>query len=186
MVHTANLWLPILLAAIGVFVASSLIHMVVKWHNSDYLKHPNEDAVRAAIGGQLPPGQYTVPYCLGAKDMQSPAMQKKFVDGPLAMIVVRPSGMPKMGGHLAKWFGLNLVVATVAAHLACCAAVMDAHRVFHIVAVTTFIAYSAGSVSDGIWMGRPWKAVSKDLLDALIFALVSAAIFAWMWPPSVG
>jgi hypothetical protein len=44
MAMLASLWLPILLAAVGVFVVSSLIHMLFKWHNRDYRKLPNEDA----------------------------------------------------------------------------------------------------------------------------------------------
>ena len=36
MVGLAALWLPILLSAVIVFVASSLIHMVSGWHKSDY------------------------------------------------------------------------------------------------------------------------------------------------------
>jgi hypothetical protein len=182
MVSTASLWLPILLAALGVFIASSLIHMVFKWHNADYLKLGNEDQVRAAIGKPAP-GVYVVPHCLDMKEMQSPQMQQKFVDGPVGFVVVRPSGLPKMGGHLAKWFALNVVVAALAAHLAAVSVPVGAGReAFHLVAIVTLLAYSAGSVSDGIWFGRPWRAVAKELLDALIFAVVSGAVFGWLWP----
>ena len=45
----AHLWMPILVTAVLIFVASSLIHMVFKWHNSDYRKFDNEDDVRAAV-----------------------------------------------------------------------------------------------------------------------------------------
>lgn len=43
------LWLPIIVSAVGIFVASSLLHMAFKWHMSDYKKFPNEDDVRTAI-----------------------------------------------------------------------------------------------------------------------------------------
>ena len=36
MVSLADLWLPILLSAVLVFVASSLIHMVLGWHRHDF------------------------------------------------------------------------------------------------------------------------------------------------------
>ena len=181
MVSTASLWLPILLSAVGVFVASSLIHMVFKWHNADYLKLPLEDAVRAAIGN-APPGQYVIPHHVeGPKP--SPELQRKFVDGPVGFLMLRPSGLPKIGPHLAKWFALNLVVAAIAAHLAVITVPVGAYgQAFHLVAVVTFLAYAAGSVSDGIWFGRPWSAVGKDVLDALIFALVSGTVFVWLWP----
>ena len=46
MLTLASLWLPIVLAAVAVFVVSSLIHMVFRWHASDYRKLSNEDEVR--------------------------------------------------------------------------------------------------------------------------------------------
>jgi hypothetical protein len=184
MIHTAQLWLPILLTAIGVFIASSLIHTVLKWHNSDYRKLGNEDDVRAAISRGAPaPGMYVVPHHLEGPKM-SPELQKKFVEGPIAFIMLRPSGLPRIGPLLAKWFLLNLLVAALVAHVAACAigAGSPGHTVFHIVALITFLAYGAGAISDGIWYGRPWGAVIKDLLDALIYAIVSGAIFCWLWP----
>ena len=44
-----SLWLPILLSAVVVFIISSLVHMVLKWHASDYGFFVNEDAIREAI-----------------------------------------------------------------------------------------------------------------------------------------
>ena len=86
---TMSLWLPILVASVVIFIASSLIHMVFKWHNSDYLKLPNEDAVSAAIrAGSLAPGQYALPHCVDMKEMGGEVMQKKFADGPVALITL--------------------------------------------------------------------------------------------------
>ena len=48
MVTLAALWLPILVSAILVFFASSLFHMVLPFHRSDYRKVPSEDAVMNA------------------------------------------------------------------------------------------------------------------------------------------
>ena len=48
------LWLPIVLSAVLVFVVSSIIHMVLRYHNSDYGRLPNEDAVRAALRAGSP------------------------------------------------------------------------------------------------------------------------------------
>jgi len=180
-VTLAHFWLPILVAGVGVFIASSLIHMVLKWHNSDYRKLANEDDVRATLGrGNPSPGQYVVPHCMDMKQMQSPEMQKKFIDGPVGFVIIRPSGLPKMGGHLLKWFLLNLLIAAFAAHLALPAVGMGPMGLFHATAMATFIAYAAGSISDAIWAGRPWIAVGKDLADALIYAIVTGLVFAWL------
>lgn len=185
MLSLASLWLPILLAAVAVFFTSSLVHMVFKWHNADYLRLGNEDEVREVLRkGNPAPGQYVLPHCLDGKDMQKPEVQQKFIDGPVGLVVIRSSGAPKIGPHLLKWFLLALAVAAITACLACCTIGSGAskHLVFHFFAVSTFLAYATGSVTDGIWKGHPWKAVAKDLLDALLYALVSAAVFAWLWP----
>src|ERR1700675_185416 len=98
MITLAQLWLPIVVAAVVVFAASSLIHMVFKWHNSDYLRLANEDAVRAAVRSSTPaPGQYMIPYCEHGKAMQSPEMLQKFNEGPIAFVTLIPSGPPSRG-----------------------------------------------------------------------------------------
>src|SRR2546430_1525410 len=84
-----SLWLPILLSAVTVFVISSLIHMVIKWHASDYNGFANEDAVRAAIrASNAKPGRYVVPHCPDMKDMASEAMKKKYAEGPVGHITL--------------------------------------------------------------------------------------------------
>lgn len=185
MITMAQLWLPWLLSAVGVFVASSLIHMVFKWHNSDYRGLVNEDEVAAAIRrGAAQPGLYTMPHCTDMKQMQTPEMQKKLIDGPNALIAVRAPGLPNMGKHLGLWFLLALLVSGFAACI--CATVFGpgaAHdSVMHVAGLLTFAAYATGSVSDAIWYGRPWSATAKDLLDALIYALVTGALYAALWP----
>ena len=52
-------WLPVLLSAGLVFVASSILHMLLPWHPNDYAKVPNEDTVMDALRPfALPPGAY--------------------------------------------------------------------------------------------------------------------------------
>ncbi|HVT34195.1 MAG TPA: hypothetical protein VHE37_01320, partial [Nevskiaceae bacterium] len=120
MTSIAQLWLPILLSSLGVFFASALIHMALRWHKDDYRPLTNEDEVAAAIRKGAPaPGQYMMPNCPGGpKEMQQPEMQKKFVDGPIAFLIVRQPGVPKMGPQLGQWFVLTLVISAVIGHLA--------------------------------------------------------------------
>ena len=49
MVSIPSLWLPILLSAVAVFVASSVIHMFLGYHAADYRKVPAEDDFMAAL-----------------------------------------------------------------------------------------------------------------------------------------
>ena len=184
-VSFAQLWIPILLSAVCVFLASSLIHMVVKWHASDYRALPNEDEVRAAIRkGNPTPGQYVLPHCSDMKAMGKPDMQQKYKDGPVGFLVIRPSGAPAMGVALGKWFAFAVLVAFTAAYLASRTLAPGTHylQVFRVVGAVSFLAYGFGSIPMGIWMGKPWGSVIKDLADALIYGLLSAGVFGWLWP----
>jgi hypothetical protein len=181
----ATLWMPILLAAVLVFFASSLVHMVLKWHNSDYNKLPNEEAVRDVLrAGSPTPAMYIVPYCPDHKLLDTPEYRQKFEQGPIAFVTVRPNGFPKMGGALFLWFLLALFVAAVAAAVACIGLPVGAPfaTVFAATAWVAFLAYGAGSVRDSIWMGKAWSATGKELVDAAIYACITAASIAWLWP----
>ena len=113
------LWLPIVLSAVLVFVVSAIIHMVLKYHNRDYTKLPNEDAVRAALrAGNPEPRQYIIPYCPDPKEMESPEMQQKFIEGPVGVLNLRRPGPPTMGPMLFQWFVFILVVSFFVAYLA--------------------------------------------------------------------
>jgi hypothetical protein len=185
MAHLLQAWLPILASAIGVFVASSLIHMVFKWHNSDYRALSNEAEVAAAIRAGAPaPGQYVIPHCPGMKDMANEATQAKFREGPVGFITLRPNGMPSMGSALGLWFAFTLLVATISAAIPLQIYGLggERHAVAHLAALVTLLTYAGGSIQQGIWMGKPWRSVAKDLLDALIFAVVTAFAFAFLWP----
>ncbi len=186
MVSLEQLWLPIVVAAVLVFVASSLIHMAFKWHNSDYRPLANEDAVREAVrAGNPAPGQYVIPYCADPKAMRSPEMQKKYADGPLGFLTLRPNGAVAMGPMLGMWFVLNLFVALIAGYLASrtlAPEALNGLRIARVVSSVTFMSYAVGSLSAGIWMAKPWASVAKELLDAAIYACVTAAAFAWLWP----
>jgi len=180
-----QLWLPILLTAVFVFIASSLIHMVFKWHNSEYRKLANEDAVSAAIrAGNPSPGQYVFPHCMDMKEMQSDAMMKKYNEGPIGLLTLRPNGRPSMGPALIMWFLFTLFIAAAMALLAVKSIGIDAHphNAAHLIGVASLLAYGAGSIQAGIWMGKPWGSVAKDLLDSFIYGCISAATLLYFWP----
>ncbi len=64
-VSLMSLWLPIVLSAVVVFIASSLIGIVVKYHDSEWKKLPDEEVARTALRGASP-GQYAVPHAASA------------------------------------------------------------------------------------------------------------------------
>lgn len=185
MMWLAQLWLPIVLSAVLVFVVSSLVHMVLKYHNADYRKFSNEDEVRAAITKGTPgPGQYILPYVIGASSMADPVVAQKLTEGPNALVLLRRPGLPKMGSFLGQWFVYLLVisalVALVGAHTISRGA--GQHYIFHVIALVSFLAYGGSHAQAAIWRGQPWAVTLKDLFDSLLYALVTAATFMLLWP----
>ena len=185
MVSLGSLWLPILVSAVLIFIVSAIIHMVLKYHNKDYTRLPNEDAVRAAIrAGNPAPAQYVIPYCPDMKEMEKPENKQKYIDGPVAVMNVLRPGVPQMGKYLIQWFIFTLVVSFFIAYIAANAIPRGAEylHVFRIVGAVGFLAYGMGQVPAAIWMGRPWKIASKELIDGLVYGLVTAGTFGWLWP----
>lgn len=181
-----SLWLPILLSAVVVFVISSLVHMVFKWHMPDYKGFANEDAVRAAIrAGNPAPGQYVLPYCKDMKDLASEAMTKKYQEGPVGFLRLAAPGPNNMGKSLGIWFLFTLVITTVAAYLAWRVCGLDpaqASRAAKWAGTISFIAFGFGGVPESIWMARPWVSTAKYLLDAALYGLGTGLVFYWLWP----
>lgn len=179
------LWLPVVLSAVLVFVLSSIIHMVLKYHNRDYRKLPNEDAVRAALrAGNPEPRQYVIPYCAEMKEMESPEMRQKFIDGPVGVLNLRRPGPPTMGPMLLQWFVYTLVVSLFVGYVAAHAVPPGASYldVFRVVGAVGFLAYAAGQIPAAIWMGKPWAVAGKEVFDGLLYGLVTAGAFGWLWP----
>ena len=72
-----QLWLPILLSAVFVFIVSSIIHMVLQTHNSDVKKMNNEEAVLEAMRTNgVAPGSYMFPRAGSMKEMGTPEMEE--------------------------------------------------------------------------------------------------------------
>jgi hypothetical protein len=185
MTGLSALWLPILIAAVFVFLASSVIHMASPWHKSDYPKMPNEDKVMDALRPlAIPPGDYMVPRPASRDDMRSPAFAAKMNQGPVLMATVMPSGPAPMGRNLTLWFLNAIVISTFAAYIAGRALPPGAHylQVFRFAGATAFIGYSAALWQASIWYRRAWSTTAKLTVDGLIYALLTAGTFGWLWP----
>lgn len=185
MVTLTALWLPILLSAVAVFIVSSLIHMVLRYHNSDFKQVPSEDTIMASLRPyNIPPGDYFVPFCTDMKEMNSPEYLDKINKGPNIIMTVRPNEMGSMGKSLGLWFLYSVLVSGVVAWVAGRAygpgaAYMD---VFCIAAVTGFAGYGLALFQNSIWWSKSWTTTMKSVFDALVFGLATAGVFGWLWP----
>lgn len=184
-VSITQLWMPIIAGAIAAWIASALIHMVVKYHNSDYQPLDNEDAILDAIrGGSQKLGLHQFPFCGDMKNMQDEGVQAKFNKGPVGLLILVPNGMPPMGKLLAQQIGFFLFGCLLIAYCASLALEPGAEymTVFRFVAATGFLAFGWAGIPYSIWFGMQWSMTFKYLIDALIYGFVVAGCFAWLWP----
>jgi len=180
-----QLWLPIALSTFFAWIASGLIHMLVKYHNSDYQRLENEDEVMNAIRNGSPTlGLHTFPYCGDMNEMKKEAVQRRFIEGPVGMLTVLPSGLPNMGKLMVQQISFFLLGCLLIAYCATLALEpgADSLRVFRFVSTVGFLAFGWAVIPFSIWFGHLWSMTAKYLLDALIYSLVVAGTFAWMWP----
>lgn len=176
-----DLWLPILVATIVCFLASSAIWVVFKWHNSDYNKTDREDDVCAALKGAKP-GYYLLPYCLEFSDMEKPEVQEKFANGPVGYITVVPNGMPTVSTKMLSMVVYFLFVSTLCAYMVSRTVAPDADylAVFRIAGTVAFIANGIAVIPESVWFGRPWSMTIKNLADAMIYGLLTGGVFGWL------
>jgi hypothetical protein len=184
-VPITSLLLPILVAAVLVFVASSIIHMLLPIHKNDWRAMPAEDRAQAALRTlELSPGDYALPYAGSAAMMKDPAFLEKMTKGPVVIMTVVPPGPPAMGARLALWFGYSVLVGIFAAYVAGRALEPGAHylSVFRFAGTTAFAAYSLALLQNSIWFNRNWAATLRSMGDGLVYALLTAGTFGWLWP----
>jgi hypothetical protein len=184
MVGLSGLWMPIVVSAVAVFIASSLIHMVLGWHRAEYKEPPNGPAVSDALRPfNIPPGEYYLPFAGGQKEMASPEFQERVRKGPNLSMIVRPNEMANMGVLLGQWFLYCLVVSFFAAYITGRALPQGAEylRVFQISGAAAFSGYVLALYQAKIWFGKPTRYVVFATIDGLIYALLTAGVFGWLW-----
>jgi len=185
MTTIAALWLPILLSAVIVFIASSIIHMAPLWHRNECPPVPDQDRVMDALRPfRLQPGEYMLPRAKDMKDMKAPEFVEKLKRGPVVIMTVLSNGPISMSKSLIQWFIYTLVIGVLAAYVA--GATLPAGTpylgVFRVAGVTAFIAYAVGLWQQSIWYNRPWSTTLKHTFDGLIYALLTGGTFGWLWP----
>jgi hypothetical protein len=180
----AGLWLPILLSAVFVFIVSSITHMVLPFHKGNYHKLPGEQELCEEMRTQgVQPGEYMFPFAT-MKEMSSPEVIKKYKEGPVGILTVLPNGLPKMGKHLLQWFVYLLFIGVFVAYIASIelARGTDYMTVFRVTGAIAFIVYVATPIYESIWKGQGWGTSFKFIVDGVLYSLVTAGAFGWLWP----
>ena len=182
MVTISALWLPVLISAVLCWIAGAILWMVLPHHNSDYARLPDQEAARGALR-EATPGQYTVPHLANPSKMTDDE-RRLFEEGPLAYITVVQKGMPNMGKNLALQMVYLLVVAIMVAYVASqtLPAGVDYLKVFQVTGTVAWMGFGFAMIQESVWFGKPWSYTAKVLGDALVYALLTAGVFGWLWP----
>jgi hypothetical protein len=185
MVTIAALWLPILVATVLVFLASNLVWMVLPHHKGDARPLPEEAPALDVLGRQgLRPGLYRFPWMGSMSQMKQPAFLEKLKRGPVGFVTVMPSGTFSMGRAMGLWVGYIVVVGICVAYLTGRVLPPGTHalQVFRVAGTAAFLAYSGAQLPASIWWGKPIGVALKEILDGLLYALLTAGAFGWLWP----
>lgn len=180
-----TLWLPIVLSAVFVFMASSVIHMATPLHKNDFKLLGNEEALLTSMReAGVAPGHYMFPMAHSMKESGSPEMVAKYNLGPVGFMTILPNGPWAMGKNLVMWFVFSLIISIFTAYLASLSLAPGAHylAVFRVAGAVAVLGYAFSHFSDSIWKGLSWSITAKHLFGGLIYGLLTAGTFAWLWP----
>ena len=115
--------------------------------------------------------------------MKDPAFQDKVNAGPVGILVIGPNGdtMPK---QLVLHFVYVLVISLIAGYMgsASLPAGVDYLKVFQVVGCAAFLGYSGALMLNSIWFHMTWSSTCKHALDGLVYGLLTAGVFGWLWP----
>ncbi len=185
MISFVDLLLPAGVAAVAVFIVSSLVHMAFGYHANDFGKIPDEDrALDALRGAGVPPGHYRFPYAATMQEMRSPEIAAKMERGPVGYLQLFPSGNCGMGSALAQWFALTVVISLGSAWVGSLGLAPGTGfaNVFRTTAAVSFLAYGCSPVTDSIWKRVPWTVCAKFIFDGVLYAAATGACCAMLWP----
>ena len=95
---------------------------------------------------------------------------------------------PRAAGHLPKfliqWFVFCLPIGFFVAYLTGHSVASGANdrEGFRVAGTAAFLIYGLGQLSSGIWKCRTRSSTIKEVLDGLVYGLLTASTFGWLWP----
>lgn len=183
-----QLWLPIVLSTLAVWVLAALFWTVSPHHGKDRDKIANEGAFIDAIRPLgLKPGSYQFPMCASHKDAQRPEFQALWKEGLSGTLVLFGSPL-NMGAKMLASLAVYLAVSVTVAYLAWVALPhafperAGFARVMQVTGTAATLGYTFGMLPQGIWFGSKLRAMVTCFADGVVYGLVTGAIFAWLWP----
>ena len=184
MLAITSLWLPIVLSAVLVWVASAIVWTAFPHRRKEFSRLPDEDAARSAL--RVPPGEYAVPHAADAAATKDPEYIRRMEEGPVAYVRVVPSGRASMARPMVLSFLYYLVIGVVVAYLTSRTLDPGTHylAVFRVAGAVAWTAHFFAAVPDSIWFGKPWTSAAKLFVESLVYGLLTGGVFGSLWPES--
>jgi len=179
-----ELWLPILVTSVVMFFVGFIAWTVSPHHKKDWVKLPNEDDIQKTVrSGNIKPGQYIFPHCADWSELKDPEKKARYEAGPHGTVTVW-AGPPAMGKSMALTFFYQVVVSVFIGYLTSLAlgASAEFSKVFQVAGTAGILAHCFASIPNAIWFCKPLRAIMTDLIDGVIYGLLTGVIFAWLWP----
>lgn len=178
------LWVPILVSAVAIFFASFVSWVVIGHHNPDWAALPNQAEKIKELGAlNLPTGRYVFPCVRTKEEMEDEATKAAVENGPWGTINLW-GGAPNMGRNLGLTFLFYFVTAVFIAYLGTLALDPGAgfSKVFQVTGTASVLAHCFAFMPNNIWFAAPRRAILMDVLDGIVYSLITGAIFGVMWP----
>jgi len=180
------LWMPIIASAVAVFIVSAIFWMALPHHKPDVQTMDNGEGFRKAIKDLgVAPGNYMFPNC-DHKDMKSPEFQAVWKEGPWGHLRLLPAA-PNMGKSLLGTFITFLLISVFVGYLASmmfsgAAADPSAKMVFRFCGAAAVLGHVFGGLPHAFFFGKPARFMITDAVDAIVYGIVTGAVFALLWP----
>lgn len=181
-VALADLWLPIVVSAAVVFIASFIAWTISPHHKGEWIAVPDEAAFMGSVRDRIPAGQYMFPHC-DPKNMKDPEVKKKYMAGPHGVLTVWPAA-PNMIRNMVLTFAYFLVVGLFVGYVTSHAVSRGGEylAVFRVAGTAAIMVYALGGIPHAIWFGRSARSVVSDMVDGVVYGLLTAGCFGAMWP----
>ena len=188
-----HLWLPIVVSAAAVWIASALAWMLIGHHKGDWKEVPNEAEFIATIKRMgIAPGSYGFPEFRRLEGMSKDEKQAKWDEMQKSPIgLLRVWGTISMGRSMLLTFVVFLVVSVLIGYLGWSAlphgtasdgARPEFAKTMQVLGTAGILAYCFAGLPNDIWFQRSLREIVTSLIDGVVFGLITGAVFAWLWP----
>ena len=125
------------------------------------------------------------PHAATHADQKNPEWLENVRTGPTGFVIVMAGDkILNMGPTLAKNFGVLLLMGLMVAYVGSATLPIgtDYLKVFQVTGAVAIVGHSLGGFPKAIFWGWSWSVLSKEMLDGVVYSLLTAGIFGWLWP----